>query len=41
MDLKSFKNKDGNICKKEKIKFIQARIKLIIYNEIKRVGVLL
>ena len=40
MDLKPFKNKDGSIYKKEKIGFIWARIKLVIYNEIKRVGAL-
>jgi len=41
MDLKPFKNKDSNIHKKEKIGFIWARIKLIIYDKIKRVGALL
>jgi hypothetical protein len=41
MDLKPFKNKDGSIYEKEKIRFIWARIKLLIYDEIKRVGVLL
>ena len=41
MDLKPFKNRDGSIYKKEKIKFIWARIKLLIYNEMKRVGALL
>ncbi len=41
MDLEPFKNKDSNIYKKEKIGFIWARIKLSIYNEIKRVGALL
>ena len=41
MDLKPFKNKDGSIYKKKKIKFIQARIKLAIYNEIKYIGALL
>jgi len=41
MDLKPFKNKDGNIYKKEKIGFIWARIKLVIYDEMKCVGVLL
>ena len=39
MDLKPFKNKDGSIYKK--IGFIQAGIKLAIYNKIKRVGALL
>jgi len=41
MDPEPFKNKDGNIYKKEKIGFIWARIKLIIRNEIKRVRALL
>jgi len=41
MDLKPFKNKDGSIRKKEKIGFIWARIKLAIYDKIKRVGALL
>jgi len=41
MDLKPFKNKDSNIRKKEKIKFIWAKIKLVIYNKIKYVGALL
>ena len=40
MDLKPFKNKDSSVYKKEKIGFIWARIKLAIYNEIKRVGAL-
>jgi len=40
MDLKPFKNKDSNIREKEKIKFIWAIIKLVIYNKIKRVGAL-
>ena len=40
MDLEPFKNKDGSIYKKKKIRFIQARIKLAIYNKIKRVGAL-
>ena len=40
MDLELFKNKDGSIYKKEKIRFIWAKIKLVIYNEIKRVGAL-
>jgi len=41
MDLEPFKNKDGSIRKKEIIRFIWARIKLVIYNKIKRVGALL
>jgi len=41
MDLKPFKNKNSSICKKEKIKFIWAKIKLLIRDEIKRVGALL
>ena len=41
MDLEPFKNKDGSIYKKEKIGFIQAKIKPLIYNKIKRVGALL
>ena len=41
MDLKPFKNRDSSICKKEKIKFIWARIKLVIYNKIRRIGALL
>ena len=40
MDLEPFKNKDGSIYKKEKIRFIWARIKLPIHNEIRRVGAL-
>jgi hypothetical protein len=40
VDLEPFKNKDGSIYKKEKIGFIWARIKLLIYNEIRRVGAL-
>ena len=40
MDLKPFKNKDGSIRKKEKIKFIWARIKPLICNEMRRVGAL-
>jgi len=35
MDLKPFKNKDNSIYKKEKIKFIWVKIKLVIYNKIK------
>jgi len=41
MDLKPFKNKDSSIYKKEKIKFIWAKIKLVIYDEIKYVRALL
>jgi len=41
MDLELFKNEDGSIHKKEKIGFIWARIKLAIYDKIKRVGALL
>ena len=40
MDPKPLKNRDGSIYKK-KIRFIQARIKLAIYNEIKCMGALL
>ena len=40
MDLEPFKNKDSSIYKKEKIRFIWAKIKLAIYNEIKRIGAL-
>ena len=40
MDLEPFKNKDGSIRKKEKIRFIWARIKLLICNEMRRVGAL-
>jgi len=40
MDLELFKNKNGSIYKKEKIRFIWARIKLVIRNKIKRVGAL-
>jgi len=40
MDLKPFKNKNSSIREKKKIKFIWARIKLIICDEIKRVGAL-
>ena len=40
MDLKPCKNKNSNIYKKEKIGFIQARIKLVIYNKIKCVEAL-
>ena len=41
MDLKPFKNKDSSICKKKKIKFIWARIKLVICDKMKCVGALL
>ena len=41
MDLELFKNKDGSIRKKEKIKFIWARIKLLIYDEIKHIEIIL
>ena len=41
MDLKPFKNKNSNIYKKEKIGFIQARIKLLIYNKTKYIKTLL
>ena len=40
MDLEPFKNKDGSIYKKEKIRFIWARIKLLIRDEMRRVGAL-
>jgi len=40
MDLKLFKNKDSSIREKEKIGFIWARIKLLIYDEIKYIGAL-
>ena len=40
MDLEPFKNRDSSVYKKEKIRFIWARIKLVIYNKIKRVGAL-
>ena len=40
MDLEPFKNKNSSIRKKEKIRFIWARIKLLIYNKIRRVGAL-
>ena len=40
MDLEPFKNKDSSIRKKEKIGFIWARIKSLIYNKIRRVGAL-
>jgi len=40
MDLEPFKNRDSSIYEKEKIGFIWARIKLIIRNEIRRVGAL-
>ena len=41
MDPEPYKNKDGSIYKKKKIGFIQAKIKPLIHDEIKRVGVLL
>jgi hypothetical protein len=41
MDLEPFKNEDGSIREKEKIRFIWARIKPVIRDEIKRVGALL
>ena len=41
MDPEPFKNKDSSIYKKEKIRFIWARIKPLICDEIKRVGALL
>jgi hypothetical protein len=40
VDLEPFKNKDSSIYKKEKIRFIWARIKLLIYDKIRRVGAL-
>jgi len=40
MDLKPFKNKNGSICKKEKIRFIWARIKLVICDKMKCVRAL-
>jgi hypothetical protein len=40
MDLKPFKNKDGSVYKKEKIRFIWARIKPVIYNKIKYIRAL-
>jgi len=41
MDLEPFKNKDSSICEKKKIGFIWAKIKPLIYKEIKYVGALL
>ena len=41
MDLEPFKNKNGSVCKKEKIGFIWARIKLLICDEMRRVGALI
>jgi len=41
MDPKPFKNEDSSICKKEKIRFIWARIKPLIRNKVRRVGALL
>ena len=40
MDLKPFKNEDGSIHKKKKIRFIWAKIKPLICDEIRRVGAL-
>jgi hypothetical protein len=40
VDLEPFKNKDSGVYKKEKIRFIWARIKLLIRNKIRRVGAL-
>ena len=40
MDPEPFKNEDGSICKKKKIRFIQARIKPSIYNKIKYIRAL-
>ena len=40
IDLEPFKNRDGSIYKKEKIRFIWARIKLVIYNKIKYIEAL-
>ena len=40
MDLEPFKNEDGSIYKKEKIRFIWARIKLLIRDKMRRVGAL-
>ena len=40
MDLEPFKNEDSSIYKKEKIRFIWARIKLLIRDEMRRVGAL-
>jgi hypothetical protein len=41
MDPEPFKNKDSSIREKEKIRFIWARIKPLIYNKVRRVGALL
>jgi len=41
MDLTPFKNKDNNIYKKKKNWFIWAKIKPLIYDEIKHMGALL
>jgi len=41
MDLEPFKNKNSSIRKKKKIRFIWARIKLAIRDEMKCVGALL
>jgi hypothetical protein len=40
VDLEPFKNEDSSICKKEKIGFIWARIKLPIRDEMRHVGAL-
>ena len=40
MDLEPFKNKDSSIRKKEKIRFIWARIKPLICNKIRRIEAL-
>jgi hypothetical protein len=40
VDLKPFKNKDSSIYKKEKIRFIWARIKPLIRDKMRRVGAL-
>ena len=40
INLEPFKNRDSSIYKKKKIGFIWARIKLAIYNKIKRIGAL-
>ena len=41
MDPEPFKNKDSSIYKKEKIRFIWARIKPLICDKIKYIGALL
>ena len=40
MELEPFKNEDGSVHEKEKIGFIWARIKTLVRDEMKRVGVL-